>query len=142
MGKLTRKLFFRNHYFDHYRTINAHACADKGLQMNKHNAPKPPAGLSKKSAAFFLQFCEDYDGVDDAALSVLEKVCVQMDRAADAAAGIKKNGLLCKDRFGVDRASPLVAVERMATLAIVNGLKSLGAFKNDDKPSRYDGKVF
>ena len=106
------------------------------------NLPKPPAGLSKKSAAFFLQFCRDYDGVDDAALAVLEKVCVQMDRAADAAAGIKKQGLLTKDRFGIDRANPLCGVERMATLAIVNGLKALGAFNNDETPDRYAGKVF
>jgi len=102
--------------------------------MPANKVPKPPSGLSKKSAAFFQQFCEDYDGVDDAAREVLERVCVQMDRAAAAADGIKKQGLLTKDRFGIDRANPLCGVERMATLAITNGLKALGAFKGDDTP--------
>jgi phage terminase small subunit len=111
--------------------------------MTINNLPKPPAGLSKASAAFFTKFVSDYESVDDAELAVLEKVCQMMDRGAEAAAGIKKTGLLCKDRFGVDRASPLVAVERMAALAVVNGLKALGVLGGkNDAPDRYASKVF
>jgi phage terminase small subunit len=105
--------------------------------------PTPPKTLSKTSAAFFTKFVSDYESVDDAELAVLEKVCSMMDRAAEAAAGIKKQGMLTPDRFGIDRANPLIAVERMATLAIVNGLKALGVLGGkNDVPDRYEGKVF
>ena len=63
--------------------------------------------------------------------------------AAEAAAGLKKNGsLMSKDRFGVDRAHPLVMIERQASAAVINGIKALGVLKNDKTEDRYEGKVF
>jgi phage terminase small subunit len=102
---------------------------------------KPPAGLSKKSAAFFTKFVDDYE-TDDPIIAVLTKVCEAMDRATEAAAGIKKLGLLTKDRFGIDRANPLCAIERQSSAAVVNGLKALGVLKDDKTPDRYEHKVF
>jgi hypothetical protein len=111
------------------------------INMTTHTPPKPPKTLSKESAAYFKKFCDDYE-VDDSVVAVLIKVCQSLDRAAEAAAGLKANGSLTTlDRFGCVRAHP-VAVERMAALAVVNGIKALGVLKNDTTEDRYAGKVF
>ena len=49
---------------------------------------------------------------------------------------------MSKDRFGVDRAHPLVAVERQARAAVIDGIKALGVLKNEKTNDRYSGKVF
>jgi phage terminase small subunit len=106
------------------------------------DTPKPPASLSKKSAEYFKKFVNDYE-VEESHVEVLTSVCQSMDRADQAAAGLKKNGsLLSKDRFGVDRAHPLVMVERQARAAVIDGIKALGVLKNEKANDRYSGKVF
>ena len=106
------------------------------------DGPKPPATLSKKSAAYFKTFVDDYE-VDDSHIEVLIRVCQSMDRADEAAAGLKKHGsLLSKDRFGVDRAHPLVMIERQARAAVIDGIKALGVLKNEKTGDRYSSKVF
>jgi phage terminase small subunit len=105
------------------------------------DTPIPPKTLSKKSAAYFKKFLDDYE-IDDAAIEVLIRVCESIDRADEAAAALKKHGsLLTKDRFGCDRAHPLVMIERQARAAIIDGIKSLGVFK-EEKLDRYATKVF
>ncbi|MGZ5529881.1 MAG: hypothetical protein ACXWJB_14490 [Limisphaerales bacterium] len=104
--------------------------------------PTPPKTLSKESAAYFTKFCEEYE-TDDSILAVLTKVCQSLDRAAEAAAGLKANGSLTTlDRFGCVKCHPLVLVERAASAAAINGIKALGVLKNDTTPDRYEGKVF
>jgi phage terminase small subunit len=104
--------------------------------------PKPPTGLSKKSVAFFKTFIDDYE-VEDSHVEVLTRVCESMDRADQAAAGLKKHGsLMTKDRFGRERAHPLVQVERQARAAIIDGIKALGVLKQEKTGDRYSGKVF
>ena len=104
--------------------------------------PKPPATLSKKSAKYFKQFIDDYE-IDEAAIEVLIRVCESIDRADEAAAGLKANGsLMSKDRFGVDRAHPLVAVERQARAAVIDGIRALGVLKNEKENDRYKNRVF
>jgi phage terminase small subunit len=104
--------------------------------------PKPPATLSKKSAAYFKKFVDEYE-IDEAAIEVLIRVCESIDRADEAAAGLKAHGsLITKDRFGCDRAHPLVMIERQARAAIIDGIKSLGVLKNEKTTDRYSGKVF
>src|SRR5580698_8247436 len=101
------------------------------------HAPKPPATLSRKSAAYFKTFVEDYE-VEDSQVEVLIRVCQSMDRADEAAAGLKKHGsLMTTDRFGCDRAHPLVAIERQARAAIIDGIKALGVLKNERASDRY-----
>ena len=104
--------------------------------------PKPPATLSKKSAAYFKKFVDEYE-IDEAAIEVLIRVCESIDRADEAAAGLKAHGsLITKDRFGCDRAHPLVMIERQARAAIIDGIKSLGVLKQEKTTDRYSGKVF
>jgi phage terminase small subunit len=104
--------------------------------------PKPPATLSKKSAAYFKKFIDDYE-IDEAAIEVLIRVCESIDRADEAAAGLKAHGsLITKDRFGCDRAHPLVMIERQARAAVIDGIKSLGVLKQEKTTDRYSGKVF
>jgi phage terminase small subunit len=55
-----------------------------------------------------------------------------MERADEARAGLKKHGsLMTKDRFGCERAHPLVQVERQARAAIIDGIKALGVLKQE-----------
>src|SRR5258705_9587861 len=104
--------------------------------------PKPPATLSKKSAAYFKKFVDDYE-IDEAAIEVLIRVCESIDRADEAAAGLKAHGsLITNDRFGCERAHPLVMIESQAQAAIIDGIKSLGVLKNEKTTDRYNGKVF
>jgi phage terminase small subunit len=104
--------------------------------------PKPPATLSKKSAAYFKKFIDDYE-VEDSHVEVLIRVCESMDRADQAAAGLKKHGsLMTKDRFGCERSHPLVQIERQARAAIIDGIKALGVLKNEKTNDRYATKVF
>jgi len=46
-------------------------------------AYKPPTTLSKKSAAYFKKFVDDYE-IDEAAIEVLIRVCESIDRADEA----------------------------------------------------------
>jgi phage terminase small subunit len=104
--------------------------------------PKPPASLSKKSAAYFKTFVDDYE-VEDSHVEVLIRVCESMDRADQAAAGLKKHGsLMTKDRFGCERSHPLVQIERQARAAVIDGIKALGVLKHEKTDDRYAGKVF
>jgi phage terminase small subunit len=105
------------------------------------NTPKPPATLSKNSAAYFTKFVNDYE-VDDSAIEVLTRACQSMDRADQAAAGLKKHGsLMTKDRFGCDRSHPLVQIERQARAAVIDAIKALGVLKQEKTNDRYAGKV-
>ena len=110
--------------------------------MKPIDNPKPPSTLSKNSTAYFKKFVDFYE-VDDSSIEVLIRICQSMDRADEAAAALKKHGsLLSVDRFGVDRAHPLVQVERQARQAVISGISALGVLKNDNKADRYEGKVF
>jgi phage terminase small subunit len=103
---------------------------------------KPPTTLSRKSAAFFKTFVSEYE-VEDSHIQVLIRTCESMDRADQAAAGLKKHGsLMTEDRFGCLRTHPLVQVERQARAAVIDGIKALGVLKNEKTGDRYDGKVF
>jgi phage terminase small subunit len=104
--------------------------------------PKTPAHLSKKSAAYFKRFIDDYE-VEDSHVEVLIRVCESMDRADQAAEGLKKHGsLVTKDRFGCEKVHPLVQVERQARAAVIDGIKALGVLKQERANDRYEGKVF
>jgi phage terminase small subunit len=108
----------------------------------KTEIQKPPAHLSPKSKAYFKKFLDEFD-CDDSSLEVLIRACESSDRADEAAAGLKKAGsLLVKDRFGCDRANPLVQIERQARAAFIDAIKSLGILKDEKKTDRYARKVF
>jgi phage terminase small subunit len=106
------------------------------------NLPKPPPHLSKKAQQFFKNFVSEFE-IDESSLEVLTRICESSDRADQAAEGLKKHGSLTTlDRFGCVKAHPLVAIERQARAAIVDGLKALGAFKEQKAADRYGRKVF
>lgn len=103
---------------------------------------KPPAHLSKKAAAYFKRFVAEYD-CEDSDIEVLIRICESGDRADQCAAALKKHGsLLSTDRFGCERAHPLVAVERAARAAVIDGIKALGVLKDEKPADRYSNKVF
>jgi phage terminase small subunit len=106
------------------------------------NPPKPPKHLSKKAADFFTKFVSEFE-MDESSLEVLTRICESSDRADQAAEGLKQHGSLTTlDRFGCVKAHPLVAIERQARAAIVDGLKALGVFKEQKTDDRYSRKVF
>lgn len=109
--------------------------------MTTNKLPTPPKTLSKSSAEYWTKFCDTYE-TDESILAVLFAVCQNLDRASEAAAGIKTTGLTVLDRFGCTRANPLCMIERQANAAAINGIKALGVLKNDTSEDRYSNKVF
>ena len=109
----------------------------------KTETRKPPAHLCAKSKAYFKKFLEEFE-CDDSNLEVLIRACESSDRADEAAAGLKKAGsLLAKDRFGCDRANPLVQIERQARAAFIDAIKISWYFKRRKKKNdRNKRKVF
>jgi phage terminase small subunit len=98
--------------------------------------------LSKRSGAYFKKFVEDYE-CEDSHIEVLIRVCESMDRADQAAEGLKKHGsLVTKDRFGCEKSHPLVQVERQARAAVIDGIKALGVLKQEKQNDRYARKAF
>jgi P27 family predicted phage terminase small subunit len=57
---------------------------------------------------------------------ILRQACEALDRAEGARARIATEGLTVKDRFGVDRAHPLLATERDSRAAFLRALAALG----------------
>jgi phage terminase small subunit len=110
--------------------------------MKTDTTPKPPAHLSKKAAEYFQKFLKDYD-CEDTDIEVLIRACESADRADEARAALKKHGsLVTLDRFGCEKAHPLIQVERQASRAFIDAIKSLGVLKQEKTFDRYARKVF
>jgi phage terminase small subunit len=99
----------------------------------------PPEHLSPESKQVWLDIVRDCD-MDSAALVILRTLCDANDRRLQARASIEKAGsLFLRDRFGVIKGHPALAVERDATLAMQRAYRLLGL---DQAPSSQMGFVF
>jgi phage terminase small subunit len=91
----------------------------------KHSIyPKAPSNLT---AAASVKWDEINRGwvLDESARMVLGTALEAWDRMKAAQAGIKKHGLMLRDRFGQLRSNPLCTVERDSRAAWLSGLKML-----------------
>lgn len=85
----------------------------------------PPAHLSESSRELWKEILES-SNIDAAATPILTSLCEAVDRREVARAKIAANGAVIKDRFGVEKMSPWVAVERDSTLIMHRAFRLLG----------------
>lgn len=89
--------------------------------------PKSPAPEYLSSAARDLwNKIMDAYWIDVAAEVVLETLCSGVDRRQQARERISADGPIVKDRFGVVKAHPALALERDATLQVQRAFRLLG----------------
>lgn len=91
----------------------------------KPKIPDPPRALGTAGMAFWEKVTTEFE-VDEHHHDLLACACVQLDRAASAAAVIAEEGVTTKDRFGQVKTHPAVDAERNAHLAFVRCQRELG----------------
>lgn len=91
--------------------------------------PKPPSHLSKSSQALWSKILAEFRTDSPGALDVLTSALELRDRAEDAAAIVRKEGLTRAGQRGIEQAHPLLTVERASWKESANLLKSLGLFE-------------
>ena len=72
--------------------------------------PRPPAGLSKRSAKLWRQVLDEFE-LSPAELELLRNALVALDRADEAAAIIAAEGIVTLDRYGSPKQHPATDVE-------------------------------
>src|SRR5690348_11282125 len=80
---------------------------------------QPPPGHLKTAGREHWQSVLAMFTFSEHDLPMLQSACEQLDRAAEARAIIDRDGVTIKDRFGVTKEHPAVAIERNAHLAFV-----------------------
>lgn len=106
--------------------------------MSSNGKPEPPDGLSALARTLWDAICEE-SAIDAAAAKILETYCQAFDRRQDARAAITAEGAVIKDRFGVQKISPWVAIERDSTLIMHRAFRLLGF---DQEPRGAQGELF
>jgi len=90
------------------------------------NFPAPPHHLSKASKDVWRTIVTDYAPGLPAALAILASALEVIDRAKDAAATLRKEGMVVEGQRGIPKAHPLVAVESACREQAANLWKKLG----------------
>ena len=93
--------------------------------MAPKTAIKPPAGLSRQSAALWRSVLKDWAIEDSATLKILEVGLRALDRAERCRATIDNDGETIDDRFGQIKTHPLLAAERDARAQFLAALRQL-----------------
>ena len=78
--------------------------------------PRPPAHLSKSSAAWWRQVVKEFD-LEPHHLKLLQAACEAWDRMCQARDAISTQGLTIRDGNGIPKAHPAVPIERDSRLA-------------------------
>jgi P27 family predicted phage terminase small subunit len=85
----------------------------------------PPKHLSRESRAWWRKLAEDY-GIDDAGgQTLLTSAAECLDRLREAQAQIQTDGPMVTDRFGQQKAHPLLSVERDARIGLLSAMRDL-----------------
>jgi phage terminase small subunit len=93
--------------------------------MGETKKAKPPKHLSAASKRLWREIQESC-AIDAAAGPVLVTMLEALDRRQMAGKEIKLTGAVLKDRFGMLKPNPWVAVERDATLIMQRSFRLLG----------------
>lgn len=91
---------------------------------------RTPAGLGKHGKRLWREVTDDYD-LEAWQLELLHLGCQALDRCHQAAEHVAEHGAITTDRFGALKASPAVAIERDARIAVARVLREL-ALEVDD----------
>jgi len=100
-------------------------------------SPDPPEHLSETSKERWRKIVAECV-IDSAAIPILTSYLTALDRVEEARREIARIGPLIKDRFGVVKANPWVAIERDSTLIMHRAFRLLGFDQEprDSKQSR------
>jgi phage terminase small subunit len=94
-------------------------------RAKKPDIPAAPADLGEDGRRFWDETVETY-ALSDAQLQILRFAARQVDRAATARQRLATEGLTVQDHRGVEKESPVVAVERHATNTFLKLVKAIG----------------
>jgi phage terminase small subunit len=86
---------------------------------------KPPSTLSRHSADLWTQLRVEHGLTDAVSLTMLENALTCLDRAMEAEAVLKKEGLIVRSRSGFQRPHPCVAMARAARADFMRTLRAL-----------------
>lgn len=86
---------------------------------------KPPQYLSPAAKRLWRRITTDYE-IDEAAGMVLESTLAAYDRREETRVQLANHGAVQTDRFGQQKPSPWVAIERDSGLALLRGFRALG----------------
>lgn len=103
-------------------------------------AVEAPAHLSEASRALWTRILEE-NSIDAAAMPILLTYCEARDRREDARTEIKRLGAVFLDRFGGQKISPHVAIERDSTLIMHRAFRLLG-FDQEARGGGNQGELF
>ena len=101
--------------------------------MTSKSKTKTPANVCAAAKILWRDVTAEYE-LDAADLAILHEACVQLTRAHDAAAQVKKHGVVVSDRWQQLRENPAVAIERQATNQFRLLLRELGLDVDDGLP--------
>ena len=100
--------------------------------------PRPPDHLGEPEKAIWDQLLDDYRLATDLEATVLTSALEAHQRARTCRERILVDGETVFGRDNQLRAHPLLAVERDARAAFLQGLKALGIFKKAPKPAEVE----
>ena len=86
----------------------------------------PPRHLKAESRKLWETIVRERSFDDAASMAILTSAIEAFQRAAEARRVVDKEGVVVRDRFGVSKAHPAVAIERDARTAFVSAMRSLG----------------
>jgi len=86
---------------------------------------KAPKHLKTAARRMWEEILSEFDVDDSAGLSLLEAACSSYQRAEDARALVRKEGLTIVDRFGQVKAHPACGIERDARGQMITALRAL-----------------
>jgi len=100
-----------------------------------------PAHLSETSRKLWDRIVEE-NAIDSAAATILLSFCESRDRREQAQDAMRaEGGPVIKDRFGVQKMSPWVAIERDSTLIMHRAFRLLG-FDQEQRGGNDQGNLF
>ena len=78
--------------------------------------PEPPSPLGESGRLYWDRVLTEFE-IEDYRRDLLAAACIQLDRAASAAAVVATEGVTSVDRFGQKKTHPAIEIERQAHLA-------------------------
>lgn len=89
-------------------------------------SPAPPATLDKAGRSLWSSILSEYTIEDSGGLAMLEQICAAIDRIAECAAAIDRDGVTISTMSGVVREHPALKVELGLRSFVVRSLHRLG----------------
>lgn len=102
-----------------------------------HHDDRLPSDLTPNASAWGILILSEFRIDDSPGLLLLGEALRAWDRAREAGAAIAQDGAIVKDRFGVPRAHPAIAIERDARTSMLAAFRAL---RLDTEPPKAVGR--